>query len=82
MINKRILYINNGNLSILIPAPEALETMSIEDIAKKDVPNGVPYKIVTVNDLPTDREFRDAWEADMSNPDGFGIGSDAWFQEQ
>jgi hypothetical protein len=31
-------------------------------IAAKDVPEGKPYKIVDVADIPTDRTFRDAWE--------------------
>jgi hypothetical protein len=28
------------------------------------------------------RTFRGAWEADFTNPDGVGIGADAWFAEQ
>jgi hypothetical protein len=36
--------------------------MSIEEIALKDVPEGKPYKIVDVSDIPTDRTFRNAWE--------------------
>jgi hypothetical protein len=31
-------------------------------IAAKDVPEGKPYKIVDVADIPTDRTFRNAWE--------------------
>jgi hypothetical protein len=31
-------------------------------IAAKDVPEGKPYKIVDVADIPTDRTFRGAWE--------------------
>ena len=34
---------------------------------------GFPYKIVSADDIPTDRTFRDAWEWDNSiEPDGFG----------
>jgi ribosomal protein S12 len=36
--------------------------LTIEEIAVKDVPAGVPYKIVDVSDIPEDRTFRDAWE--------------------
>jgi len=62
-MNSRIIYPNDdGGVSILIPAPEALETMTIEEIAAKDVPEGKPYKIVDVADIPTDRTFRNAWE--------------------
>ena len=33
-----------------------------ERVAKKDVPEGKPYKIVDVSDIPQDRTFRNAWE--------------------
>ena len=59
----RIIYPNDdGGVSIIIPTPEALETMTIEEIAAKDVPAGKPFKIVDVSDIPTDRTFRNAWE--------------------
>jgi len=59
----RIIYPNdNGGVSIITPTPEALETMTIEEIAAKDVPAGKPFKIVDVSDIPSDRTFRNAWE--------------------
>jgi len=59
----RIIYPNDdGGVSIIIPTPEALETMTIEEIAAKDVPAGKPFKIVDVSDIPSDRTFRNAWE--------------------
>jgi len=62
-MTKRIIYpTDNGGVAIIIPAPEALETMTIEDIAAKDVPAGKPYKIIDTADIPTDRTFRNAWE--------------------
>ena len=62
-MNSRIIYpTNNGGVAIVIPSPEALETMTIEEIAAKDVPAGKPFKIVDVSDIPSDRTFRDAWE--------------------
>ena len=60
-MDKRIIYPNdNGGVAIIVPAPEC--GLSIEEIAAKDVPEGKPYKIVDVADIPTDRTFRDAWE--------------------
>lgn len=62
-MNKRIIYPNDdGGVSVMTPMPEALKTMTIEEIAIKDVPTGKPYKIVDVADIPTDRTFRNAWE--------------------
>lgn len=76
---KRVIYVNDqGNLSVIIPTEE----LSIEECAKKDVPAGVAYKIVDVANVPDDRTFRAAWEADISEPDGYGIGPQAWFIEQ
>ena len=78
-MNQRIIYQNEeGGVSIVIPTGE----LAIEEVARKDVPAGVAYKIVDVADIPSDRTFRGAWEADFTNPDGVGIGADAWFAEQ
>ena len=61
----KIIYENeNGGVSILHPTEEALSFMSIDGIAKKDVPTGVKYKIVDDSYLPTDRTYRDAWTID------------------
>jgi hypothetical protein len=62
-MNQRIIYPNdNGGVSILIPTEEYLAEHTIEELAAKDVPQGKPYKIVDVADIPTDRTFRNAWE--------------------
>jgi len=60
---KRIIYpTDSGGVAIVMPSPEALEIMTVEDIAAKDVPAGKPFKIVDFADIPTDVTFRDAWE--------------------
>ena len=62
-MTQRIIYQNNdGGVAIVIPTPEALDTMTIEEIAAKDVPAGKEFKIVDVSDIPEDRTFRSAWE--------------------
>jgi hypothetical protein len=59
-MSKTIIYPNDeGGVSIIIPADCGL---TIEEIAMKDVPQGKPYKIVDVSDIPSDRTFRNAWE--------------------
>lgn len=73
---KRIIFQNEtGGISVIIPTGE----LSIEEVAQKDVPAGAPYLLADVADVPSDRTFREAWEADFSNPDGHGIGADAYF---
>ena len=64
-MNSRIIYPNDdGGVSIVIPAPEwlAQEGNTMEVLAQMRVPEGKPYKIVNVADIPTDRTFRNAWE--------------------
>jgi len=58
-MNQRIIYPTEDGVSIIVPADCGL---TIEQIAAKDVPQGKPYKIVDVADIPTDRTFRNAWE--------------------
>ena len=44
------------------PTPEALQIMTIEQIAEKDLPVGVTtYSIVEDSVIPTDRSFRNSW---------------------
>jgi len=62
-MTQRIIYpTDDGGVAILIPTPEYLAEYTIEELAAKDVPEGKPYKIVDVADIPTDRTFRNAWE--------------------
>ena len=77
-MNQRIIYPTDDGVAVLIPTGE----LELTEVARKDVPAGKPYKIVDVADIPSDRTFRGAWEADFTNPDGVGIGADAWFAEQ
>jgi len=61
MTDQRIIYkTDEGGVAVIIPAPEC--GLTIEQIAAKDVPAGKPWKIVSVEDIPTDRTFRAAWE--------------------
>lgn len=70
--DSRIVYMdpNAGTMVMVIPSPFC--GLTLEQIAKKDVPAGAPYLIVSVSDLPTTSEFQHAWEADFSNPHGYG----------
>ena len=57
----RIIYPTaDGGVAVIVPTDEC--GLTIEEIAAKDVPQGVPFKIVDVADIPTDRTFRNAWE--------------------
>jgi len=58
---KRIIYpTDDGGVAIIVPAHEC--GLTIEQIAAKDVPAGKDFKIIDVEDVPTDRTFRNAWE--------------------
>lgn len=64
---KKIIYKNlDGSVAVIHPTPEALEFMTIEEIALKDVPTGLAFAIVKDPEIPSDRTFRDAWTIDDS----------------
>ena len=55
MTTSRIIFQSeSGGVSVIVP------TGSVE-LALKDVPPGVPYEIVSTDDIPSDRTFRNAW---------------------
>lgn len=57
-INQRIIYSTpEGSVAVIIPSGE----LPIEEVAAKDVPEGVPYEIVSADEIPSDRIFRGAW---------------------
>jgi hypothetical protein len=62
----RIIYKNTDNsVGVLIPTQEAIamfenESQALLAIAEKDVPKDLPYKIVSVEDIPSDRTYRGA----------------------
>ena len=70
-MDERIIYQNEeGGVVIIIPADCG---MTIEQIAAKDVPTGLPYKIVDVADVPQDRTERGQWTVDETDlTDGVG----------
>jgi len=68
----RIIYKTLENtVAVINPAKEWANRM--EELAQKDVPTGLKYKIVEDSVIPTDRTFRDAWEVDEAElKDGVG----------
>lgn len=73
-MSQRIIYKqDNGQVAVLIPMDDAMTEHTIQEIAEKDVPAGKPYKIVSVDDIPSDRTFRNAWTVDETTlTDGVG----------
>jgi len=60
MSDKRIIFPNDdGGVSVIIPSDNC--GLSVEAIARKDVPSGKAYQIVDIADVPSDRSFRNAW---------------------
>lgn len=68
-MNQRIIYPTETGIAVITPTGD----LSVEETALKDVPTGVKYKIIDSTDLPTDRDFRNAWEYDFTTDfDGVG----------
>ena len=58
MTTSRIIFqSDSGGVSVIVP------TGSVE-LALKDVPEGVACEIVSADNIPSDRYFRNAWVAD------------------
>jgi len=56
--DKRVIYPDDdGGVTILVPSTHC---SSLERLAE-NVPEGKPYQIVNVSEIPTDRSYRDAW---------------------
>ena len=58
----KIIYPTETGVAIIHPTGE----LSIEEVAAKDVPAGVPYRIVNDDEVPSDRQFRNAWKEDLT----------------
>ena len=71
-----IIYKNqNGAVSVFTPTQEALDQLTLDEIARRIVPTGLKYWIVDPSTIPPDRTFRDAWELDetqLGKPSGIG----------
>ena len=62
-----------GTVAVICPTVDWSDRM--EELAQKDVPTGLKYKIVEESVIPTDRSFRSAWEvkeAELTD----GVGAD------
>ncbi len=58
MQNQRVIYsTDEGGVAIIVPAPGA----TLEQVLAA-VPAGKTHQVVSVDDIPTDRTFRNAWE--------------------
>ena len=68
----KIIYkTQEGTVSVIIPSPKWAGTM--DELAQKDVPTGLKYKIVEDSIIPSDDSFRNAWEVDEAElTDGVG----------
>lgn len=58
----KIIYQTATGIAIIHPTGE----LSIAEVAAKDVPAGVAYKIVNDDEVPSDRTFRNALKYDLT----------------
>ena len=57
----KLIYLNDSYLCVVNPSIEALEQMTIEELAQKTVPENKPFRIVEDDFFPVDGDYRDAW---------------------
>lgn len=72
-----VFQTQGGGACVLFPILDC--GLTLEQIALKDVPNGAPFFYMDRALVPQDMEYANAWEADFSNPDGFGMGYEQFF---
>lgn len=83
MTNRIIYQIPGQPVAVMIPvipqyiAPNVLAPVQLDitQIGQKDVPAGIPFWIVSAEDIQEDRSMRAAWTIDadaMGEPDGYG----------
>ena len=56
----RIIYKDSDGVKVIIPSPHYKGTL--DELAKKRIPEGLTYKIVSDDAIPDDRYFRNAWD--------------------
>ena len=74
-MDKKIIYKRlDGGVSVLTPTQECIDALGgIENLAKRDVPTGLKFKIVDISEISADRTFRNAWTInDAELTDGVG----------
>ena len=59
---------SNGLIAVIRPV-----TATVQEAIRDNIQPGSRYKVVDEVDVPSDREFRDAWAWDAVNPVGFDI---------
>jgi len=66
MMAKRIIYTDpsSGKAVVVTPSPRFTCEQLIADAKLNPVPDGVSHQIIEDTAIPTDRQFRDAWEVD------------------
>lgn len=60
----KIVYSTQDGIAVITPAANC--TLTLEQVAAKDVPTGSAYKIVEDSFVPSDRTFRNAWAIDSA----------------
>jgi len=68
------IFLQDDELRVVRPGIPSPSREQMHDIAQQAVPEGIPYRIIDHSDLPTDYTYREAWTADFSVADGYGLG--------
>ena len=73
----RIIYNENNQLKILIPAIEVDPII----LGEKDVPAGLLFKVINASELPSDRSSRNFWRCEITeeNADGRGFTKEEFY---
>jgi len=60
-----------GIFEIIYPA-SMVDKDGLKEIVENFLDKDTPFKVFLAGDIPTDRDDRDNWYFDLSEPDGYG----------
>lgn len=62
---------STGIFEIIYPA-SMVDKDGLVEMVENFLERDIPFKIMSIDDIPTDRDDRDNWYFDLSKPDGYG----------
>lgn len=69
------IYKENDSMALVVP-PKGFDHVQAAEMA---IPFKHPFLFVPEKDIPEDLDTLGAWDADFSEPDGYGLGPQRYF---
>lgn len=67
-MSKIIIFIQDGSVIVMTPVPQEVSGLSVQEVAEKDVPEGLAYWLINSDKLPL--EPQQTWEISEAGENG------------